>query len=69
MGSPFAFDNIGFSKADAAATLPAHTPGGPGPAGKVKWLICAECDLGPLGWSFEGGNEAYLAVDRLRYGA
>ncbi|KAL1405349.1 hypothetical protein Q8F55_008980 [Vanrija albida] len=67
-GSPFAFDNVGFSRPDAAAALPDFAPGAD--AGKkVKWLICAECDLGPLGWSFEGGSDAWLAVDRLRYAA
>jgi hypothetical protein len=35
--------------------------------GKVKWLICAECDLGPVGWSFEGGKESWVAVERVRY--
>ncbi|WOO85669.1 Guanine nucleotide exchange factor MSS4 [Vanrija pseudolonga] len=68
-GSPFAFDNIGFSRPDAAAALPDYAPGVAEAGGKVKWLICAECDLGPLGWSFEGGKEAWLAVDRLRYAA
>lgn len=67
-GSPFAFDNIGFSRAvEVAEALPASAPGVEGATGRVKWLICAECDLGPLGWSFEGGKEAWLAVDRLRY--
>ena len=35
---------------------------------KVKWLICAECDLGPVGWGFEGGKEAWVGVERVRYG-
>jgi hypothetical protein len=34
---------------------------------RIKWLICADCDLGPLGWSYEGGSEAWIAADRLRY--
>ena len=34
----------------------------------MKWLICAECDLGPLGWGFEGGKEAWVGVERVRYG-
>jgi hypothetical protein len=68
-GSPFAFDNIGFSRPDASTALPAALPGLADAKGKVKWLICAECDLGPIGWSFEGGSEAWLAVDRLRYSA
>ncbi|WWD22684.1 hypothetical protein CI109_107177 [Kwoniella shandongensis] len=70
--SPFAFDNIGFSKPDTSTKLPPHAPGQEtsGLKGKtqVKWLICAECDLGPLGWSYEGGKEAWLAVERVKYG-
>ena len=33
----FHFDNIGFTKTKD-------------PASTVKYLICAACDLGPLGW-------------------
>ncbi|AFR92626.1 hypothetical protein J008_00511 [Cryptococcus neoformans] len=70
---PFAFDNIGFSRPDAATTLPPHTPSGAGSEqradkGKVKWLICADCDLGPLGWTYEGERDAWLAVERVGYG-
>ncbi|KAK8844762.1 hypothetical protein IAR55_006612 [Kwoniella newhampshirensis] len=65
--SPFAFDNIGFSKPDLSTALPPHTPGLQSNS-QVKWLICAECDLGPLGWSYEGGKEAWLAVERVKYG-
>lgn len=57
---PFAFDNIGFTRPDAAAAAKSDKP--------VKYLICAECDLGPLGWSYEGGSVAWLAMDRIRYG-
>jgi len=66
-GSPLAFENIGFSKA-SDITLPEHAPGNSGRAGKVKFLLCAECDLGPVGWSFEGGSEAWLVVEQVRYG-
>ncbi|KIS00571.1 hypothetical protein L804_01986 [Cryptococcus deuterogattii 2001/935-1] len=70
---PFAFDNIGFSRPDASTTLPPHTPSGAGSEqeankGKVKWLICADCDLGPLGWTYEGERDAWLAVERVSYG-
>lgn len=34
---------------------------------KLKLLIRAECDLGPLGWYEEGGSEFWLAVSRVRY--
>lgn len=75
--TPFAFENIGYSRPDASTTLADSAPGvkaaneraGLGGKGKVKWLICAECDLGPLGWGFEGAGEAWLAADRVRYAA
>ncbi len=66
-GSPMSFENIGFSR-PSPMTLPPTGPGVEGAKGKVKFLICAECDLGPVGWSFEGGDEAWLAVERVRYG-
>jgi len=53
--SPMAFENIGFSK-----------PVG-GSGSKKKLLACAECDLGPLGWSEEGGTEFWLACSRVAY--
>lgn len=57
-GSPFAFDNIGFTRSATAVK-----ENGP----KIKWLICAECDLGPLGYSYEGGKEAWVGVGRVKY--
>jgi hypothetical protein len=65
-GGPMAFENVGYSRSSDQAL----SPSAPGmEAGKkVKWLICAECDLGPIGWSYEGGTESWLDVGRLRYG-
>ncbi|KAG8711207.1 hypothetical protein FRC11_003406, partial [Ceratobasidium sp. 423] len=40
--SPMQFENIGFSRAV-------------GGDGGIKYLSCAECDLGPLGWCVERG--------------
>lgn len=57
-GSPFAFDNIGFTRNAVEA--------GPGKP-KLKWLICAECDLGPLGYCYERGKEAWVGVGRVKY--
>ncbi|KAG2127985.1 Mss4-like protein [Suillus clintonianus] len=51
------FENIGFTRPvqqDVAAK-------------KLKFLICAECDLGPLGWCEEGGKEFWLACSRVGY--
>jgi hypothetical protein len=59
-GSPFAFENIGFSRAIEGVDKAKNK--------NIKWLICAECDLGPLGWCYEGGNEAWLAIGRVKYG-
>lgn len=60
------FENIGFSK-----TLPTDgSPGGPPDGAQpVKLLICAECDLGPLGWVEEGpsGMTYWLIADRVGY--
>jgi len=51
------FENIGFTRL-----------GKPSTSGKrLKYLICAECDLGPLGWCEEGGSEFWLACSRVRY--
>lgn len=68
---PYAFDNVGFSRPDTNSKLviPASLPGNDGQNQKIKWLICAECDLGPIGWGYEGGKEAWVALDRVRYGA
>lgn len=35
---------------------------------RLKLLACGECDLGPLGWSEEGGFEYWLACARVGYG-
>ncbi|KAG1765545.1 hypothetical protein EDD22DRAFT_880418 [Suillus occidentalis] len=51
------FENIGFTnpvQQDAAAP-------------KLKFLICAECDLGPLGWCEAGVDEFWLACSRVGY--
>ncbi|KAH9849400.1 acyl-CoA N-acyltransferase [Lenzites betulinus] len=53
-----AFENIGFTRA-----VQATGPGGR----KLKLLACAECELGPLGWCEEGGNEFWLACNRVGY--
>ncbi|KAI0674264.1 acyl-CoA N-acyltransferase [Trametes maxima] len=53
-----AFENIGFSRA-----VQSTGPGGD----KLKYLSCAECDVGPLGWCEEGGSEFWLACNRVGY--
>ncbi|KAE9394079.1 Mss4-like protein [Gymnopus androsaceus JB14] len=58
--SPMEFENIGFSRPVESLSL---SPSGK----KLKLLACAECDLGPLGWSEEGGNEFWLVCSRVGY--
>eukprot|EP00918_Siedleckia_nematoides_P041072 GHVU01089138.1.p1 GENE.GHVU01089138.1~~GHVU01089138.1.p1 ORF type:complete len:170 (+),score=8.41 GHVU01089138.1:30-539(+) len=58
--SPMEFENIGFSH--PVESLPLTSSGK-----KLKLLACAECDLGPLGWSEEGGTEFWLACSRIGY--
>ncbi|KAG1768882.1 Mss4-like protein, partial [Suillus placidus] len=52
------FENIGFTRPVQQDAVVAQ---------KLKFLICAECDLGPLGWCEEGGNEFWLACSRVGY--
>ena len=37
------------------------------PLKQIKFLICADCDVGPLGWCEEGGKEFWLACSRVKY--
>ncbi|KAL7423760.1 hypothetical protein Q5752_001343 [Cryptotrichosporon argae] len=64
-GSPLSFSNATFSKAGAATgTVP---PGAPGAGGTLKWVACGDCEEGPVGWTIEGGTEAWVAVERVAY--
>ncbi|KAF8954808.1 hypothetical protein BDZ97DRAFT_367269 [Flammula alnicola] len=58
--SPMAFENIGFTR----PVQPLAESGR-----RIKLLTCAECDLGPLGWSEESGSEFWLACSRVGYRA
>ncbi|KAG8911831.1 hypothetical protein FRC00_005765 [Tulasnella sp. 408] len=53
--NPMRFENIGFSKT-------VHTPGG-----ILKMLSCADCDLGPLGYSEVRTTEFWVACSRVAY--
>ena len=49
----FHFENLGFSK-----TVD----------GKVKYLICADCERGPIGWhSLDNRTEFLIAAERVQY--
>jgi len=58
-GSPMSFENIAFTHPVEPLTSSGR---------HLKLLACAECDLGPLGWSEEGGSEYFLACSRVGYG-
>ena len=48
----FAFENVGFSKN----------------VGSIKYLICADCEVGPLGWHDTKDSTMYLiALDRVKH--
>ncbi|BFZ19336.1 hypothetical protein BsWGS_22375 [Bradybaena similaris] len=47
------FENIGFSKT----------------VDDIKYLICADCEVGPIGWhSIHDKKAYYIAVDRVKHG-
>ncbi|KAM9320631.1 guanine nucleotide exchange factor MSS4 [Gastrophryne carolinensis] len=48
----YTFENVGFTK----------------DVGSVKFLVCADCEVGPIGWhSLEEKGTFYVALDRVRY--
>lgn len=49
---PFQFENVGFSKTVA----------------DVKYLTCADCELGPVGWQELPIGNCFLALSRVRNG-
>ncbi|KAK0047912.1 guanine nucleotide exchange factor MSS4 [Biomphalaria pfeifferi] len=47
------FDNVGFSKT----------------VDNIKYLMCADCEVGPIGWhSVHDKKSYYVAVDRVKHG-
>ncbi|XP_059171222.1 guanine nucleotide exchange factor MSS4-like [Physella acuta] len=47
------FDNVGFSKT----------------VNNIKYLMCADCEVGPIGWhSVQDKKAYYIAVDRVKHG-
>ncbi|BFZ63203.1 hypothetical protein YB2330_004323 [Saitoella coloradoensis] len=54
VNDPFAFENLGFSKDDPARP-------------NLKYLACADCDKGPLGYADRAANEYLLAVEMVGY--
>ncbi len=49
----FHFENVGFSKTVDES---------------VKYLICADCEIGPIGWhSLDNRSEYFVAAERVKY--
>jgi len=59
--SPIAFENIGFSRSVVSVGDSSAPPK------LLNFLICADCDVGPLGWCEEGDGEFWLACSRVMY--
>ncbi|KAM5302175.1 guanine nucleotide exchange factor MSS4 [Glossophaga mutica] len=48
----FTFENVGFTK----------------DVGNVKFLVCADCEVGPLGWHcLDDKNSFYVALERVSH--
>ncbi|GAA5899578.1 hypothetical protein JCM8208_000596 [Rhodotorula glutinis] len=66
VSSPLAFDNIGFSRnalPPSSSSSSAVAPPLSAPAGAtIKYLTCADCDHGPLGWHDTEGRDLGLEV-------
>lgn len=46
------FENVGFSKN----------------VGTVKFLVCADCEIGPIGWHDTGDRtKFFVAAERVKY--
>jgi len=52
--SPLSFENIGFSR---NAAHPSPVPASSAPQVAIKYLTCADCDHGPLGWHDTEGRD------------
>ncbi|XP_060765955.1 guanine nucleotide exchange factor MSS4 [Neoarius graeffei] len=48
----YTFENVGFTK----------------DVGKIKYLICADCEIGPIGWhNLDDKKYFYIALDRVKH--
>lgn len=63
VSSPLAFENIGFSRnalppsSSASASSAAGAPSAAQAGATIKYLTCADCDHGPLGWHDTEGRD------------
>jgi hypothetical protein len=54
------FENIAFSKPSDRIT-------GGGKRVVLKFLACAECNFGPIGYCEDGGSVFWVAANRVAY--
>lgn len=48
----FTFENVGFTK----------------DVGRIKYLICADCEIGPIGWHcLDDKTSFYVALERVNH--
>ena len=48
----FTFENVGFTK----------------DVGNIKFLVCADCEVGPIGWHcLDDKDSFYVALDRVSH--
>uniref|UniRef100_A0A2K6EMR1 Guanine nucleotide exchange factor MSS4 n=1 Tax=Propithecus coquereli TaxID=379532 RepID=A0A2K6EMR1_PROCO len=48
----FIFENVGFTK----------------DVGNIKFLVCADCEIGPIGWHcLDDKNSFYVALERVSH--
>ncbi|GAA5826692.1 hypothetical protein JCM11251_002857 [Rhodosporidiobolus azoricus] len=57
--SPLSFENIGFSR---NTSLPSSSSSSGDPTASIKFLTCADCDHGPLGWHDTEGRDLGMEV-------
>jgi len=38
------------------------------PVDNIKYLACADCELGPIGWQGSQGSSCFVALTRVRHG-
>jgi len=71
----YAFENMGFSK-DVLNASSEGSGGGDEQSDdsaamhqrpQLKYLVCADCERGPLGVHFSKSKKSFLAVDRVNY--
>lgn len=49
----FQFENIGFSR----------------DVGNIKYLVCADCEIGPIGYHIKDTKYNYISLDRVKHTA